>query len=386
VPAQPRTLARLQQVTPDEKRNIARFLTATEAVYLMLASKDLHRAIKSDPWLRLYELSTAFATLGCSQLVTDICLLDKRLRPLDSAVGGPPTSSSALPHGSTADIAPTVQRFNLVRSIVTKAFQAAKPARVAVHDASSSEAAEKAELSTRLMALEPAIENVVFRFASERLPRPQHVDASDSTEQPIVPAEDKGHWLHNAITDGVVEIVQPGLREFLSLPERLISQDRKVARLGQSKGKCTLKSFGQHRCGTFKPLEIRQYEAILAYVDAIVSSQYLRPSDKERLCVQGGMVDRDPRSKLDVVRHAMACKNPAVAAMILLGIQESSASRKRKQSLLHSIGSSWDGGIDNCVQEVINALRECEHRAPEWVNGIVARLALVAPSRSGDFS
>jgi hypothetical protein len=192
--------------------------------------------------------------------------------------------------------------------------------------------------------------------------------------------------LHDAIDKGDVKLVRAGLREFLSLSPRLMPNVRKVAWLREPQGICTLEFFGQYPCGRLSPLERRQYEAIMGYVDEIVVSKYTSLSEKVQLCVKLARVRIDPDSgvekldELDVVAHAASNNNPAVAASILLGIHDSSAELELKQFLLAEIAASWDGGLENCVDCVSDLLRPYEQRAPDWVNGVIARLKSMKPA------
>lgn len=371
-------LAPIQRVTLYDKRNIAGCLTFVEAISLMLASRDMHLAIHADPRLRLDEIWAAFDALGCSQLARTIQSIDAEISALQRQLGGA-VMSGAQPEAAIPSITFAGHSFRLPRSLATKALQSKEKSRQAeAREQESEKVAQKAHLATELAAFEPDIENVVFHFVSERLEgRP--VKPLDTTAQAMVPSTEQHGRLHRAIRDGEVRLVRAGLRKLLSLPARYMPNARKVAWLREPQGRCTLEFFGQHHCGTLKPLELRQYEAIMAYVSEIVSSQFLSLSEKSELCVKLNLVRRDELDglnkavELDMFRHALR-NNPAVAASILLGIHESSAESHLKQSLLAGIAASWDGRLSNCVDRVSDSLQPYAHRAPDWVNGVIARL------------
>ena len=180
--------------------------------------------------------------------------------------------------------------------------------------------------------------------------------------------------LNQAVHDGNVELVRSGLREFLALPQALTLDKQKVSWLRQPSGMPTLASFGQRGCFKLDAHEQRQCEAIHAYVHEIVSSPYLSPIEKEELCVKPG--------GLDIVGHCLRNNNPAVAALIILGIHESSAVPQLKQQMFAAMGVARARPMDR-LESVITALRWRADRAPEWVEGLLARLAGVKEALQG---
>jgi len=342
-------LAPLQRVTPYEKRNIAEFLTFVEAISLMLSSKDMHLAIQADPWLRLDEISPSLQRLEIDELLASIQSLEAQIS------AGPPADA--------------VKRSISFAGLSFQIRQSAKAQQAARQAQERETKAQGAQLTTRLEALEPVVEDLVFHFASERMKGPRLPGAA---AQLYAPPAKIARRLHEAIDKGDVELVRAGLREFLSLPERLMPNARKIAWLREP-----LKSFGQHRCGKFEPKERQQYEAIIAYVDEIVSSQYLSDSERSEFCHKPERLERDARAvDRDIFGYALFYNNPAVAAAVLLGIHESSAEPPLKQALLAATGPSW-GGLGNCVDCAIDMLRRYDDRAPEWFGGVIARLRAV---------
>ena len=397
-PPSPR--APLQLVTQYQKRSIAGFLTFTEATSLMLISKDMHRAIQADPLLRLDEISPAFERLGCNGLLGRIQSAEAeisryhpnggqpaaRLQPAPESKQqpAPPMLTAGAPTASEpGGVAPkpVVQAGPCPCSTCLAREGAGETSRLAkqLHEIET----QKAQLTSQLEALEPGMEGVVFHFVAERMKGPRPVRAADAVAQTMVPTKERYGRLHKAIEDGEVEMVRAGLREFLSLSPALMSNSRKVAWLREPGGMCTLEIVGRRCCGTLKVPERRCCEAVAAYVDEIVSSNYLLPSEKMQLCVKLERARPDPHSgamnvvELDIVRHAIRSSNPAVAASILLGIHNSSADAALKQCLLAAIAASWDGGLATCVDSVSQSLRRYAHRAPEWVDGMVVGLESV---------
>lgn len=384
-------LAPLQSVTLYDKRNIAEFLTFVEAIALMLASRDMHQAIKADPWLRLDEMSALFDRLGCIQLARTIQSIDAEISELQLQLGPSTMMTGTQPDAAKPSITFAGHSFRLPRSLATKALQSKEKSRQAeLRERESEKAALKAQLAKSMQALEPDIEGVVFHFASERLKGPRPVKGPDAAAQAISPPDKTGRKFHKAIDKGNVdkgdvELLRAGLREFLSLPARLMPNARKVAWLREPQGMCTLEFFGQYPCGRLSRREQGQYQAIMAYVDEIVSSQYLSPSEKRQVCVRLELSRLDQSGveklvELDVVRHAVSHNNPAVAASILLGIHDSSAEPELKQYLLAAVAASWDGGLAKCVDEVSALLGPYEKRALNWIKGLIARLESMKPA------
>jgi len=171
--------------------------------------------------------------------------------------------------------------------------------------------------------------------------------------------------LHEALRDGNALLVRAGLREFLALPQALMPNAQKVEWLRSPLGTGMLESFGRHLCGTFKVPELQHYEAIHAYVQEIVSSPYLSAIDKQELCITPG--------GLDIVGHCLTSHNPAVAASIILGIHESSASPLLKRQLFSAMGVGWARPLGR-IDGVITALGWRSNHAPDWVGGMLERL------------
>ncbi len=364
--------APLQLVAQYQKRAIAEYLPLTDATSLMLTSKDMHRAIHGDPVMRLNEVAPAFERLGCNALLGRIQSAHaeiSRVRPN----GGQP----AAPAGPS-------QWFKLARARAAPVFQGKERARQSEAENHLNELeAHKAQLTLQLQAMEPGVEGVIFHFAAGRTKGPRPPSDSHRAAPPTVPIRMRYGRLHKAIEDGEVETVRVGLREFLSLPPALMPNARKVAWLREPGGMCTLEIVGRRCCGSLQEPEQRCLEAVTAYIDEVVSSSCLLPSEKMQLCVKLDLTTPDPHSgamnvvQLDIVRHAMRCSNPAVAAAILLGIHNSGADAAVKQILLSEIGSSWDGGLETCIDCVSTSLLRYAHRAPVWVHGMVAALESV---------
>jgi hypothetical protein len=384
--------APLQLVTQYQKRSIAGCLTFTEATSLMLTSKDMHRAIHADPLLRLDEISPAFERLGCNGLLGRIQSAEAEIARLQPAPESkqqpaPPMPAAGAQTGSEPGGA---KWFKQARARAAHALQGKERARQAEAEKHLHEIeTQKAQLTSQLEALEPGMEGVVLHFVAERMKGPRPLRAADAVAQTMVPTKERYGRLHKAIEDGEVETVRAGLRELLSLSPALMSNSRKIAWLREPGGMCTLEIVGRRCCGTLKAPERRCFDAVAAYVEEIVSSNYLLPSEKMQLCVKLERAGPDPHSgamtvvELDIVRHAMRSSNPAVAASILLGIHNSSADAALKQSLLAAIAASWDGGLATCVDCVTQSLRNYAHRAPEWVDGMVAGLQSVKKASIG---
>ncbi len=342
----------------------------------MLASKDMHAAIKDDPWLRLYEIAHSFASLEYTprmQAVDAELAILRCERQADMATELPEATAFRIP---------------LVgRSITLKKSPAAKALKAKEKQRSERERALKAQrdlLPREIDALVPGVESVVFHFAAERLaaeclaverhegPRPMRPAAA--AVSPFNPTNVASPRLHGAIDRGDVELVRACLREYLGVSQRLLPNAAKVAWLRAPKGIATLEFFGSRPCGDLTLLERQQYEAIAAYVEEIVSSPRLSIAEKRQLCVMlDSPAGQNPKARVGIVRLAIKSNNPGVACAVLLGIHESSASAADKQALMADIGAST-AGLVGCVDEVIAGLELYQHRARDWVDGITARL------------
>jgi hypothetical protein len=369
-------LAPFQLVTFYDKRRTAEFLTFTEAISLMLACTDMHRAIKDDPLLRLDEISLSFQALGCYELARSIQTIEAEISELQRQAG--------VMAGTPADLAKRSISFAGLSFQIRRSPKAQQAARQAQERETK---AQGAQLTAWREALEPVVEDLVFHFASERMKGPRLPGAA---AQMYAPPAKIARRLHDAIDKGDAELVRAGLREFLSLPERLMPNARKVAWLREPQGTCTLEFFGQYRCDRLLPSERRQYEAIMAYVDEIVISNYLSPFEKRQLIVKLERVRIDPLSgaetldELDIVAHAASHNNPAVAASILLGIHGSRADPELKQFLLSEIAASWKGGLGKCVERVAELLAKFHPLAPDWVDDVIARLKSMRPALAAE--
>jgi hypothetical protein len=243
---------------------------------------------------------------------------------------------------------------------------------------------QKAQLTSQLEALEPGMEGVVLHFVAERMKGPRPLRAADAAAQTTMPAQQRYGRLHRAIEDGEVEMVRVGLREFLSLPSHLVPNARKVHWLRGPTATSTLKFFAQRYCGFLDDEERKTCEAIKTYIDEIVSSPYLTPSDKTEIC--GKLELDEPRrgnGGEDGLSLVPALRNSAVAACVLLGIYESSAELELKRALLTALAAPWSGGIGACVHSVGASLVLYKHRAPEWVDGFIARLQCIETGLEG---
>jgi hypothetical protein len=338
---QPLLQETLQRRTPGEKRIIGGFLTATEAVRLMRASGDLYRAISTDNRLGFTHFSHEMQRVMHEHPAPDLGALQT---PLASG------------HRS----------FSLKRLFVRRTKDGCRAGRI--------------EVDMR-HERESAIEQTVFHFASQRLHASQYSACASTTEFGA---------LNEAISNGNVELVHAGLREFLALPGHLFPGDRKLAWLREANGMCLLEFFGHSPCDVEQPAEQRRYEAIVAYVDEIVSSQYLTTQDKAQLCVKLELFRFDDESaaekfvQREMVSYAMSHRNPAVAASILIGIHQSSADARVKRVLLEAAAQSWRS-LAECVMAVSTALAPHAVRQPGWVDGVRARLhgiVVTSPSQA----
>jgi hypothetical protein len=371
-------LAPFQCVTFYDKRRTAEFLTFPEAIRLMLASKDMHLAIKDDPLLRLDEISLSFQALGCNELVRSIQTIEAQISELQRQAGPWAVMADAPADLAKRSISFAGLSFQIRRS--PKALRAKKAEVQAAKEAEvearvREKTAEKAQFAVKLATLEPAMEDVVFHFASEHMNGPPR--APGATAQAYAPPEKIAGRLRDAVDKGDVKLARVGLHGFLCISKRLMPNARKVVWLRE-----LFKFFSQHRCGNFKELERRQYDALIACVDEIVSSKFLSDSEQGDFCNQVELVERGGVAlERDLFGRALFYGNPAAAAAILLGIHESSAEPNLKQSLLAAIAASW-GGMGNCVDCVSDMLRPYDHRAPEWINGVIARLKRMKPAAS----
>ena len=545
-------LAALQRVTFYDIRNMAECLTFKDVVSLTLASRALRHAIQTDPPLRLQKLLQAlsglFGDMGCNDWLQHVRSLDAEILKHQAAGGGladtpqlpAPDSlrllrpeahmSGALPHVANLGIifADYCCNLMLARS-AARTHQASERSRLAGLEVLES---ERASYAIEMQAFERPIEDLVIHFASERLNRSELLQGAEIGELSLADLHAMDSKLIDAVDRGDVALLRAGLREFLSLPPLLMPSARKLARLVLQPG-CPLQFFGRHMCGYLKPLERRQYEAVMACTDEIVSAEIFSTAEEaslraklagivratsgsEQPAVVASLIDgistlkfssqreelklraklvgifqlagrgdasalassvlddiihlksfistrnatlqrevqrilhrsmaggspelvasvlneivnskvfspsreanlhvalrdvceralgsADPElvasirkeigsasffdppeemklmSKLaDICRNAMSSdhKNPAVAASIILGINESSASPEFKQTCLAAIGESWHGGVGGFVDFVSSEMSRYERRAPEWVNDLVARLQVV---------
>jgi hypothetical protein len=359
-------LAPFQCVTFYDKRRTAEFLTFTEAISLMLASRDMHLAIKDDPLLRLDEISLSFQALGCNQLVRSIHDIEAQISELQRQAG--PGSVMA---GTPADLAKRSISFAGLSFQIRRSPKALRAKEMEVQAAKDAEVearvrektAQKAQHAAKLEPFESAFEDVVLHFASEHLNGSPRAPAA--IVQAYAPPEKIAARLRDVIDKGDVKLARVGLHEFLGVSNLLMPNTRKVAQLRE-----LLKFFSQHCCGKFEELERRQYDTLIACVDEIVSSKFLSDSEKgeffhklDRLERNGRVVERD------IFGYALFHNNPAVAAAILLGIHESSAEPNLKQTLLATIAASW-GGLGNCVDVVTDMLLPYAHRALDWFQDV----------------
>ncbi|MBC7437543.1 MAG: hypothetical protein H7332_15925 [Bdellovibrionales bacterium] len=321
------------------------------------------------------------AELGCSELVQHIQSLAGQLAELHAAAGQPampqgtlpePGSllrtstlmTATLPHAAILGIVLADCCFNLMQARTAgKALQAKERARLAeVHAVEM----QTNQCTTALKSLEQNVEDVVFHLASVRQTLAPQGREAGLDQQPAEAQRAIARQLLGAIGQGDVERVRTGLREMLSLPPLLMPSGRKLARLIPAQGG-PLEFFGPYRCGPLKPLEQRQYEALVACVAEVTSADCFSPSEQVQLA-----------SKLKTVfRDAMANDNPAVAACMLLGVQECSANPEVKHFFLANIGEPWHGGLAGSVDFLSEMLRRYSRRAPEWIAGMLERLAVV---------
>jgi hypothetical protein len=340
----------LQTVGVDGLQCILRFMHPTEiAALLMPVSRNMQSLIlKLYPLIR--EISKSPQILEYSRLAACIRTTDQTIAQLTQADNTPPQESVG-----------TFKRMQKAFTSRGKEKERAAEAAAARTAQRNSQIREKVRLTS---ALEDNAESVAFHIARERLKRTQ-------PDPPVLRSDSSR--LHQAINAGDSELVRTVVPVYLNLPAQLMSQRGKIAWLGNAKGVCTLVHFGGYPCSDpMDTPELRQYDAIHAYVASIVCSELLLRDQKSQLVVRLELPDIDP---VDSVRHAMDSGNPAVAASILLGIHESGADDELRQWLLKIASASWkEGGLDQCVAFVSESLGRVSTRAPTWIGPVVARL------------
>jgi len=387
-----RPLAPLQRVTVHHKRSIAGYLTVTEATRLGLTSKDLNLAVHQHELLRLSVISNDFAELGCNRLIHSLQTTDAEIAALrlDQQRGGDADGTDGPRTKGGRSLTVAGHRFNLnwpgAKQRQASALQASALSTLREKEAQRTEAA------TQLDAMVPDIERVVFHIASARR------DAETGTKSGAVNAPRdfyermKLNWakIHQAVENGEVELVRSFMREFLSLSPRLVSNEKKVEWLREPKGAPMLPIMARRCCGTLKEPERRLNEAIGAYVEEIVGSQYMSVAEKIQICLKLQAVHRDwqtghnNRLEVDLVRYAYDCSNAAIAASVLLGIYRSAAEPTIKSALLTTAASAWDGGLRACTNEVGRSLTRYRHRAEDWVDERLTGLKLMAMEYGGE--
>ena len=379
---QPRLpLAPLQRATLEDQRGVVRFLTVNDAISLMRAATDLHDLVSADLWFRQDELLRPLQESGYRELVERLQFLEADILKLQLRSSHPAmldqhafnSGSLVRPATITAGALPDVVVLGILfadyccRSLMARSVTRVRQVNEqAVQRELQEKDAEKLQVEAALGVLEPKVEGVVFHYVSERLNNPRlgrPANADAAAQEPA--GRDGTHLrLHNAIRSGNAELVRAGLRKFLSLPERFMPNTRKFARLIPRQAMSPLQAFGQHRCGSLSPLERRQYQCILVCVNEIVGAECFSPSDQMELRVK----------LVELCRGAIGYGNPATAAHILLGIQESTAGPAFKLSLLAAIGDPWHGELAGFVDLVSAQLGVHTGQAPEWVNGVIERL------------
>lgn len=351
-------LAPFQRVTPHEKQNIAEFLTFAEAASLMLSSRDMHLAIQGDRWLRLDEISKSFQRLGVHDYLKSMQSLEAEISQLQQQ-----SAAGAVVADEPAETAK--RGISLARLVFWRRAAKEAPEQAQMRE----KEAQEVQVAARLELLELSIEDLVIHFAAERQKGPRPLGAAPNV---YAHPENRLRSLRAEISKGDVALMRASLRELLSLPERLMPNARKLALLREP-----LRYFGKYKCGNFEQPERERCEAIIAYVDEIVSSAQLSKSEKseffnmrEPLTREGRVVERD------IFGYALFHGNPAVAAAILLGIHASRTVPDQpdlKKPLLAGIGESW-GGLGNCVDCVVDLLRPYQFRAPNFVDALTERL------------
>lgn len=375
----PLPLAPLERVAQYQLWSIAELLTFIDVTSMTLTSKGLHLAIKAHPHLRLDEIPAAFERaleqLGCNVLLRNIRLAEAEIsllsnegqpaarlehEPESKHQPGAPMLTTGAPADSERAGVGLARQFRLALLRAAQAGHGKERARQA--EAAEKHLrdirAQKTLLTSKLKALEPGIEDIVFHFAS--LVQIPIADVADAVAAQTVAPERVRFSLHKAIEDGAVETVRPGLRKMLSLPPLLMPRERKLAWL-QQQGASTLESSARRCCGILPPGERRHYEAITAFVDEIMSSAHLEPDGKRQLI------------KLDLVPFALRQSNPAFAASMLVGVHASSAAPDLKHSLLTSIAGSRDELV-RLADSISGSLNRYAHLAPGWVARLVADL------------
>lgn len=333
-------------MTSIPEKNVIEFLQLADAQSLMLTCKDMHSAVLKFFWLER-EIASSPQMGGLEQMIVDIHRTDAAIAQLS-----PPSQAKV-------DASPGA----LKRLLLAVTPKSAEKKKTEPQAAAPNEFRNQIHSKSTLVdSLESEVESVAFHIASQRLERREDTPAP----------KPQYSRFHEAIYQGDVELVETALPIYLALPTRLMSHERKIEWLSHGKEMCSLEFFGRYSCGDSRGAmygqELGWYKAIRVYVREIAGSPNLTSDEKTQLVIRvKAPVERD------IVRHAVDNSNPAVAAAVLVGIHESAAAPKLKNNLLASASSSWtDGGLDECITVVSEALGELVQS--EWVVEMVERL------------
>ncbi|MDP3618294.1 MAG: hypothetical protein Q8R63_00740 [Ramlibacter sp.] len=338
-------LSPLQRTTFYDKRNIAQFLTFTEATRLMRVAKDLHAALRHDPQLRLDEFSAYLQSLPLLRVLEQLHSLDCEIARLQTnallLMMSHPRTRSAPKAPRNAD------------QLMDAAIRAKRQ--------------ERAKCQTELQFFEPELESVVLHFSAQRArgPRKGQMRSIDEIGQAISSGETLQEVLRAADATTIATDQSALLQEILSLPSRLMPNARKVQWLCQPPGVETHEAFVRSGFGLSEPLDCAGFDAYAGRIREVAASRYLDRTDKEQALTRP--------AGLDVFRFAVLHGNYAVAALLLLGIHESGAEPEIKDFLLAPIFAEWRGR-DACLTFVTEMLARHAYRAPQWIGDVLARL------------
>ncbi len=335
--AHPLPLAPLQRTTLYDKRNIAQFLTFTEAISLMLAATDLHVALQHDPQLRLDEISPYMQTLPLTRMLQRLQSLDREITQMQSdalaammsrqspvtpaldEAAGPMTAGAATPAVSTAmRMAQGFLKMQRARS----AIRTQRIADRLIDTAIRAKRQERSECQSELAFFEPALEGVVVHFARERMhgPRKGQARETGAIARTLKAEQTLQGFLRAADEESDSALESALLREFLSLPTRLMPNAQKVQWLQQPMGMASQEAFVRTSFGSFEPLNLRRFDAYATRITEIAGSKYLDRTDKAQILTHP--------ADIDLFHIAVSNDNYAVAALLLLGIHESSQAQR----------------------------------------------------------
>jgi hypothetical protein len=351
-------LAPLQRLPDGVTLQVTSFLLSTETVFLMRACRRMHAALQADPMIR--EISCDwFRERGRKPLLFALCDAEERMLHTPEE---PPARGTGL-RGAWLDFA-------------------ASKRKARKNDGQDAGSAQWSRERSLLMAeLDARLEAAAFERAAQSLGRLQPSAGGAAWAKGMADSQEPASSrMHQAIDQGDVELVKAGVREFLAISPRLLSNASKIAWLSSANGMCTLIYFSQSPCGRLDAAERGWYEAMQAYAGSLVGSGRLSESELRRLLVRLELVRCDgSRAEVGIVHHAMKNGNPAAAASLLLGIHRANAPAGAKEVLLGSIAQGRGEEGDVSPRTVVQSLGALRARAPEWVDELVEGLKGMEP-------